>query len=120
MRAAVVSEYGVPPALAERGEPPAADGLAVVELAAAGLNPADLAIASLRAQVGAGARAVQLFDSWVGCLTPEDYREHVQPYSRRALELARAGGVPVIHFATDTDGFLEDFAAAGDGPAGGR
>ena len=67
----------------------------------------------LAAQAAAGARALQLFDSWVGCLAPEDYRDHVQPYSRRALELARAGGVPVIHFATDTAGFLEDFAAAG-------
>jgi uroporphyrinogen decarboxylase len=67
----------------------------------------------LAAQAAAGARALQLFDSWVGCLAPEDYRDHVQPYSRRALELASAGGVPVIHFATDTAGFLEEFAAAG-------
>jgi uroporphyrinogen decarboxylase len=49
----------------------------------------------------------------VGCLAPEDYREYVQPHSRRALELAGAASVPVIHFATDTAGFLEDFAAAG-------
>jgi uroporphyrinogen decarboxylase len=67
----------------------------------------------LAAQAAAGARALQLFDSWVGCLAPEDYRDHVEPYSRRALELASAGGVPVIHFATDTAGFLEDFAGAG-------
>jgi uroporphyrinogen decarboxylase len=67
----------------------------------------------LAAQAAAGARALQLFDSWVGCLAPEDYRDHVRPYSRRALELASAGDVPVIHFATDTAGFLEDFAAAG-------
>ncbi|HUL01745.1 MAG TPA: uroporphyrinogen decarboxylase [Gemmatimonadales bacterium] len=67
----------------------------------------------LAAQAEAGARALQLFDSWVGCLAPEDYREYVQPHSRRAIELARAAGVPVIHFATDTAGFLEDFAAAG-------
>jgi uroporphyrinogen decarboxylase len=67
----------------------------------------------LAAQATAGARALQLFDSWVGCLAPEDYRAHVQPYSRRTLELASTGGVPVIHFATDTAGFLEQFAAAG-------
>jgi uroporphyrinogen decarboxylase len=67
----------------------------------------------LAAQAGAGARALQLFDSWVGCLAPEDYREYVQPHSRRVLELAGAASVPVIHFATDTAGFLEDFAAAG-------
>jgi uroporphyrinogen decarboxylase len=67
----------------------------------------------LAAQARAGARALQLFDSWVGCLAPEDYRQYVQPHSRRVLELARAARVPVIHFATDTAGFLEDFAAAG-------
>jgi uroporphyrinogen decarboxylase len=67
----------------------------------------------LAAQARAGAGALQLFDSWVGCLAPEDYRTFVQPYSRRALELARDGGAPVIHFGTGTAGFLEDFAAAG-------
>ncbi len=67
----------------------------------------------LAAQARAGAGALQLFDSWVGCLAPEDYRTLVQPYSRRALELARDGGAPVIHFGTGTAGFLEDFAAAG-------
>jgi uroporphyrinogen decarboxylase len=56
---------------------------------------------------------VQLFDSWVGCLAPADYREYVQPHSRRALELARAGGTPVIHFGTGNAGMLADFAAAG-------
>jgi uroporphyrinogen decarboxylase len=67
----------------------------------------------LAAQAAAGARALQLFDSWVGCLSPDDYRTFVQPHSRRALELAAGAGVPVIHFGTDTAGFLEDFAAAG-------
>jgi uroporphyrinogen decarboxylase len=67
----------------------------------------------LAAQAAAGARALQLFDSWVGCLSPEDYRTYVQPHSRRALELASAAGVPVIHFGTGTAPFLEDFAAAG-------
>ncbi len=67
----------------------------------------------LAAQAGAGARALQLFDSWVGCLSPGDYRARVLPYSRRALELAGAAGVPVVHFGTDTATFLEDFAAAG-------
>ncbi|HXF96147.1 MAG TPA: uroporphyrinogen decarboxylase [Gemmatimonadales bacterium] len=67
----------------------------------------------LAAQARAGADALQLFDSWVGCLSPQDYREFVQRHSRRALELARAPGVPVIHFGTGTAPFLEDFAAAG-------
>ena len=74
---------------------------------------ADLVGRYLAAQAGAGARALQLFDSWVGCLSPADYREYVLPHSRRALQLAGAAGVPVIHFGTDTATFLEDFAAAG-------
>ena len=74
---------------------------------------AELVGCYLRAQAEAGADAVQMFDSWVGCLSPQDYREFVQPHSRRALELARAASVPVIHFATGTAPFLEDFAAAG-------
>jgi uroporphyrinogen decarboxylase len=74
---------------------------------------AELVGCYLRAQAEAGADAVQMFDSWVGCLSPQDYREFVQPHSRRALELAGAAGVPVIHFATGTAPFLEDFAAAG-------
>src|SRR5216117_2019322 len=67
----------------------------------------------LAAQARAGAQALQLFDSWVGCLSPDDYRTYVQPHSRRALQLAGAARVPLIHFGTGTATFLEDFAAAG-------
>jgi uroporphyrinogen decarboxylase len=67
----------------------------------------------LAAQARAGAQALQLFDSWVGCLSPQDYRTYVQPHSRRALALAAEAGAPVIHFGTGTAPFLEDFAAAG-------
>jgi len=67
----------------------------------------------LAAQAAAGAQALQLFDSWVGALGPDDYRDYVAPHSRRAIDVARTAGVPVIHFATETAGFLEDFAAAG-------
>jgi uroporphyrinogen decarboxylase len=74
---------------------------------------ADLVGRYLAAQAGAGAQAVQLFDSWVGCLSPADYRTYVLPHSRRALALASEAGVPVIHFGTGTAPFLEDFAAAG-------
>jgi uroporphyrinogen decarboxylase len=75
---------------------------------------AELVGTYLAGQARAGADALQLFDSWVGCLSPEDYRTFVQPHSRRALELARGGGgTPVIHFGTGTAPFLEDFAAAG-------
>jgi uroporphyrinogen decarboxylase len=74
---------------------------------------ADLVGQFLAAQARAGAQALQLFDSWVGCLSPDDYRAYVQRHSKRALALAAGAGVPVIHFGTGTATFLEDFAAAG-------
>src|SRR3989475_9573795 len=74
---------------------------------------ADLVGLYLAAQARAGAQALQLFDSWVGCLSPDDYRTYVQPHSRKALSLASAANVPLIHFGTGTATFLEDFAAAG-------
>ena len=74
---------------------------------------ADLVGSYLAAQARAGAQALQLFDSWVGSLSPQDYRAYVLPHSTRALALASEAGVPVIHFGTGTAPFLEDFAAAG-------
>ena len=74
---------------------------------------ADLVGRYLAAQARAGAQALQLFDSWVGSLSPQDYRTYVLPHSRRALALAAEAGVPVIHFGTGTAPFLEDFAGAG-------
>jgi uroporphyrinogen decarboxylase len=60
----------------------------------------------LNAQVDAGAQALQLFDSWVGNLSPHDYRRFVQPHMRQLF--ARLGQrVPVIHFGTDTGSLLE-------------
>jgi uroporphyrinogen decarboxylase len=56
----------------------------------------------LVAQVEAGAQAVQLFDSWVGCLSPDDYCEYVLPHSQCVLRAVKATGVPAIHFGTDT------------------
>lgn len=67
----------------------------------------------LLAQARAGAQALQLFDSWVGELSPDDYQTCVLPYSRRAIEIAREGGVPVIHFATGASGMLELIRDAG-------
>jgi uroporphyrinogen decarboxylase len=67
----------------------------------------------LLAQAEAGAQALQLFDSWVGCLSPADYREFVLPYSRRAIEIARQGNVPIIHFGTNTSSMLDLMQAAG-------
>jgi uroporphyrinogen decarboxylase len=61
----------------------------------------------LRAQVEAGAQAVQLFDSWVGSLTPVDYVTHVQPWVSSILKDLETTGVPVIHFGTNTGSLLE-------------
>ena len=61
----------------------------------------------LLAQVEAGADVVQLFDSWVGCLSVDDYREYVLPYSKRLIRAVQAHGVPVIHFATESASLLE-------------
>jgi len=56
----------------------------------------------LVAQIEAGAQAVQLFDSWVGCLSPDDYCEYVLPHSQFVLRAVRATGVPAMHFGTGT------------------
>ncbi len=64
-------------------------------------------------QVAAGARAVQVFDSWVGALGPDDYVRFVAPYSRALIERIRSSGVPVIHFGTGAAGFFRELHAAG-------
>lgn len=74
---------------------------------------ADVTGCYLLAQAKAGAQALQLFDSWVGELSPEDYRQFVQPYSKQAIDIARESGVPLIHFGTDTNGMLADIRDAG-------
>ena len=74
---------------------------------------ADLAVASLRAQVAAGAAAVQLFDSWAGALSPADYARYVLPASRRVLVGVADLGVPRIHFGVGTGELLELMASAG-------
>lgn len=66
----------------------------------------------LNAQIAAGAEAVQLFDSWVGCMNPDDYREYVLPYTRAAID-GVTPGIPVIHFSTGTAGLLKLIRAAG-------
>lgn len=67
----------------------------------------------LLAQAESGAQALQLFDSWVGELSPDDYRKYVQPYSKQTLDIAKQSGVPLIHFGTNTNGMLEDIRDAG-------
>ncbi len=66
----------------------------------------------LNAQVAAGAQAVQLFDSWVGCLSPDDYREFVLPHTRDVVQSVTPG-VPVIQFGTGTGTLLELMREAG-------
>ena len=74
---------------------------------------ASVAADYLRKQVGAGAQAVQLFDSWVGCLAAEDYEARVLPHSRFVFDAIADLGAPRIHFGTQTAGLLEMMAAAG-------
>ncbi|MEX2263107.1 MAG: uroporphyrinogen decarboxylase [Bryobacteraceae bacterium] len=64
-------------------------------------------------QVANGARAVQVFDSWVGALSPDDYVRYAAPYSRALIERIRSSGVPVIHFGTGAAGFFRELHAAG-------
>ncbi|MBI1993455.1 MAG: uroporphyrinogen decarboxylase [Deltaproteobacteria bacterium] len=66
----------------------------------------------LNAQISAGVEAVQLFDSWVGCLSPDDYQRYVLPYTRATIA-ALTSGIPVIHFSTGTAGLLKSIRAAG-------
>jgi uroporphyrinogen decarboxylase len=67
----------------------------------------------LAAQIEAGAQAVQMFDSWVGCLSPEDYRRYVLPHSAWVLEGLAGYDVPRIHFGTNTATLLETMKEAG-------
>ncbi|HEY7698392.1 MAG TPA: uroporphyrinogen decarboxylase [Vicinamibacteria bacterium] len=69
--------------------------------------------AYLTAQIEAGVSAVQLFDSWVGALAPEDYRKLVLPHSRAILEPLAKLGVPRIHFGTGSAGILREMREAG-------
>ena len=74
---------------------------------------ADMAIASLLAQVEAGATAVQLFDSWAGALSPDVYAEHVMPHSAKVFAALQASGVPRIHFGVGTGELLTLMGDAG-------
>jgi uroporphyrinogen decarboxylase len=67
----------------------------------------------LTAQIRAGAQAVQLFDSWVGALSPMDYETFVLPYSKKMLDTAQSMGVPIIHFGTGTATLLPLMRQAG-------
>ena len=74
---------------------------------------ADMSLASVQAQVEAGAQAIQLFDSWVGSLNPADYRRYVLPYSSRILRGLDDLQIPRIHFGVGTGELLSLMADAG-------
>ncbi|MGA3324701.1 MAG: uroporphyrinogen decarboxylase [Terriglobia bacterium] len=66
----------------------------------------------INAQIDAGVQAVQVFDTWVGCLGPADYRQYVQPYTRMMLQAVQPD-TPIIHFGTGTAMLLEAMRDAG-------
>ena len=74
---------------------------------------AGMAAASLASQVEAGASAVQLFDSWAGALSPDQYRRYVAPHSARVLAAVGACGVPRIHFGLGAGEMLDQIGGAG-------
>ncbi|WP_283132789.1 uroporphyrinogen decarboxylase [Rhizohabitans arisaemae] len=73
----------------------------------------DLTVEWLRIQVAAGASAIQLFDSWVGAVAPEDYRTHVLPYTSRVFSSLAGLAVPRIHFGVGTGELLGLMGEAG-------
>jgi uroporphyrinogen decarboxylase len=70
-------------------------------------------LAFLKAQVRAGAQVVQLFDSWVGCLSPSDYRKYVLSHTQKIFCELKKEGIPSIHFGTGSAGLLPLMAEAG-------
>jgi uroporphyrinogen decarboxylase len=74
---------------------------------------AAITITFLQVQVDAGASAVQLFDSWAGALSPDDYRRSVLPHSRRVFQALAASGVPRLHFGVTTGEVLGLMGEAG-------
>ena len=73
----------------------------------------DIAITTLKAQVDHGASVVQIFDSWIGTLSPWMYRNALQPHLQRLAAETNALGVPVIYFGVETAGLLDDLAQLG-------
>ena len=67
----------------------------------------------LKMQVASGAQALQIFDSWIGCVTPEDYKEYILPYSQKIMNALKELDVPVINFSTGTSSMLDVIAQAG-------
>jgi uroporphyrinogen decarboxylase len=74
---------------------------------------ADIGAEYLIAQIEAGVQAVQVFDSWVGALNTDDYREFILPHTRKMFDRLAPYGVPTIHFGVGTSAILGDIRAAG-------
>ena len=74
---------------------------------------ADITSAFLAVQAGAGVQAIQLFDSWAGALSPEDYRRSVLPHSSRVFAALAGAGIPRIHFGVGTGELLGLLGEAG-------
>jgi uroporphyrinogen decarboxylase len=74
---------------------------------------ADITITFLMTQINAGAAAVQLFDSWAGAVSPEDYRRSVLPHSKRIFDALAGTGVPRLHFGVSTGELLGMMGEAG-------
>ncbi|HEX6508621.1 MAG TPA: uroporphyrinogen decarboxylase [Chloroflexota bacterium] len=79
---------------------------------------ADIVATYLLAQAEAGVHALQLFDSWAGALSLDDYCRYVQPYSRAVIQRVSAAGIPLIHFGTSTGALLEAMRDAGSSAIG--
>jgi uroporphyrinogen decarboxylase len=71
----------------------------------------DIIIVYLQSQTRMGVQALQLFDSWIGALSEDDYKEYVLPYTKRIFENLQSENVPLIHFGTNTAGLLKSFAS---------
>jgi len=73
----------------------------------------DTVIVYLKAQVDAGAQALQLFDTWGGILSPADYLNYVMPYTTRVIQAVKTPGVPIINFVGNSQGIMPLVAQTG-------
>ncbi|MDA8169805.1 MAG: uroporphyrinogen decarboxylase [Nitrospiraceae bacterium] len=73
----------------------------------------DTVVAYLRAQIRAGAQAVQLFDTWAGVLGPEDFRAYALPWVKTVIKELKGEGVPIIYFVNGCAGLLKDIRNSG-------
>ena len=73
----------------------------------------DVVVTYLENQIRAGVDVVQIFDSWVGCLSPTDYGEYVLPYVKSVIDRLKPEGIPIIYFGTGTSTLLPLMRSAG-------